>query len=180
MNRAEKQVEVDTLAGHLAKAQVALCADYRGLTVAQITKLRRELRKAGSFGKVVKNTLARLSVSKSHSEAKSEEINKFISTLEGPSFVAYSFEDPIAPTKVLAAFAKENEKFRVKGCWLDGVFVDAAGVVQLSKMPGRNETLSMLLNLISAPATQLVRLLSEPAALTVRTLEAQRKKLGGE
>jgi len=77
-------------------------------------------------------------------------------------------------------FAKANDQFRVKGCWLDGAYVDAAGVDSLSKMPGREETFAMLLSLISAPATRLVRVLSEPGAQVVRSIEAYRKKLGGE
>jgi large subunit ribosomal protein L10 len=112
--------------------------------------------------------------------ANQGEVEKFLKTLEGPTMVVTCETDAIAPTKVLAKFAKENEKFRVKGCWLDGAYVDAAGVEALSKMPGREETFAMLLSLISAPATRLVRVLSEPGAQVVRSIEAYRKKLGGD
>lgn len=181
MDKAEKQAELDLLIGKFTKAQVAVCADYRGLTVAKITQLRSELRKAGSEGRVVRNTLARLASTKCATNAKPGELEKFLGSIVGPTLVVTCDNDPIAPTKVLAKFAKENaDKFRVKGCWLDGAYVDAAGVDSLSKMPGREETFAMLLALINEPATRLVRLMSEPSAQVVRSIEAYRKKLGGE
>lgn len=182
MDSAEKQAELDILISKFSSAQVALCADYRGLTVAKITQLRRELKKAGSEGRVVRNTLARLAVNKTAGgNATQDEVSKFLDTIVGPTLVVTCDNDPIAPTKVLAKFAKENaDKFRVKGCWLDGAYVDAAGVESLSKMPGREETFAMLLALINEPATRMVRLLSEPSAQVVRSIEAYRKKLGGE
>ena len=182
MERAVKQAELEKLVANFTASTVAICADYRGLTVAKITELRRELRNAGSEAKVVRNTLARLAVNKVTSErgANSAEVEKFLGSIVGPTFVVTSTSDPIAPTKVLTKFAKNNELFRVKGCWLDGAYVDAAGVDSLSKMPGREETFAMLLSLISAPATRLVRVLSEPGAQVVRSIEAYRKKLGGE
>ena len=182
MDRAEKQTELGLLVDKFTKAQVAVCADYRGLTVAEITRLRSELRKTGSEGRVVRNTLARLAVSKvaTGEDVKQGEVERFLGTLVGPTLVVTCDQDPIAPTKVLAKFAKDNQKFRVKGCWLDGAFVDAAGVDSLSKMPGREETFAMLLSLINEPATRLVRVLSEPGAQLARVVEAYRKKLGGD
>jgi large subunit ribosomal protein L10 len=182
MEKAEKQVELDLLVGKFTKSQVTVCADYRGMTVAKMTALRSELRKVGSEGRVVRNTLARLAVNKVIGEgASKDQVAKFLDAIVGPTLVVTCDNDPIAPTKVLVKFAKENaEKFRVKGCWLDGAYVDAAGVDSLSKMPGREETFAMLLSLINEPATRLVRLLSEPSAQVVRSIEAYRKKLGGE
>jgi large subunit ribosomal protein L10 len=182
MDKATKQAELESLVASFSAASVAVCADYRGLTVAKITQLRRDLHNAGCEAKVVRNTLARLAVKKVEGDrgAKQDEVEKFLGTIEGPTFVVTSTSDPIAPTKVLAKFAKDNQQFRVKGCWLDGAYVDAAGVDSLSKMPGREETFAMLLSLISAPATRLVRVLSEPGAQVVRSIEAYRKKLGGE
>ncbi len=182
MEKAVKLVELEKLVDNFTNAQVAICADFRGLSVAKMTNLRRELRKVGANGKVVRNTLARIAVAKVEGGrgAKQSEVDRFLATINGPTLVITSDSDPIAPTKVLAGFAKSNELFRVKGCWLDGAYVDAAGVDSLSKMPGRNETFAMLLNLISTPATQLVRVLSEPAGQVVRSIEAYRKKLGGD
>jgi len=181
MDRAEKQAELTTLVEKFSKAQVAVCADYRGLTVSEFTGLRRELRKAGSDGRVVRNTLARLAVKKVTGEdAKQSELERFLDTIVGPTLVITCDNDPIAPTKVLAKFAKDKKNFRVKGCWLDGAFVDPAGVESLSKMPGREETFAMLLSLINEPATRLARVISEPGAQLARVVEAYRKKLGGD
>jgi large subunit ribosomal protein L10 len=180
MDKAEKQVELDSIVASFSGAQVAVCADYRGLTVAQVTKLRSELKKAGCEARVVKNTLARLAVHKVTADGKQDEVTKFLGTLIGPTLVVTNATDAIMPTKVLVKFAKENEKFRVKGCWLDGAYVDAAGVDSLSKMPGREETFAMLLSLILEPATRIVRVAAEPGTQVVRAIEAYRKKLGGE
>ena len=180
MDKAEKQVELESIVASFTGAQVAVCADYRGLTVAQVTRLRSELKKAGCEARVVKNTLARLAVSKVAAGGEQDEVTKFLGTLVGPTLVVTNATDAIAPTKVLVKFAKEIEKFRVKGCWLDGAYVDAAGVDSLSKMPGREETFAMLLSLILEPATRIVRVASEPGTQVVRAIEAYRKKLGGE
>jgi len=181
MERAQKEVELNNLVDSFGRTQVTVCADYRGMSVAKMTALRSELRKAGATGRVVRNTLARLAVNRTvGKDAPKGDVEKFLETLNGPTLVVFSYNDPIAPTKVLAKFAKENEAFRVKGCWLDGAYVDSAGVSSLATMPGREETFAMLLSLMSAPATRLVRLLSEPGSQIVRSIEAYRKKLGGE
>ena len=177
MDRAQKQVELEAIGAAFANAQVALCADYRGLTVAQVTKLRKELRKNGARGKVVKNTLARLAADKAYKDVDSAQRQKFMELFHGPSLVIYSDTDPVAPAKVLVAFAKDNEKLQIKGGWVDGQFIDKAGATALSKMPGREETLAKLLALIAAPATQLVRLLGTPGTQVTRVIDAQRQKL---
>ena len=182
MDKLEKQSEVESLVNRFKAAQVAVCVDYLGLTVADMTQLRGELRKASSHARVVKNTLTKLAVAQVTSEAENseDEVGRFLDIITGPTMVVTCDEDPIAPTKVLAKFAKTNKKFRVKGCWLDGAFVDPAGVESLALMPGREETFAMLLSLINEPATRMVRLLSEPGTQVARCVEAYRKKLGGE
>jgi large subunit ribosomal protein L10 len=183
MDRATKEAELADLVGRFSRAQVAVCLDYRGLTVAKVTTLRSNLRKAGSSAKVVRNTLAKLAVERAGgADVRTDELHKFLTVLDGPTMVVFSDEDPIAPTKVLADFVKGtgNDKLRVKGCWLDGAYVDAEGVSALSKLPGREEVFSMLLGLLSAPATRLARVISEPGAQVARVVEAFRKKLGGE
>lgn len=177
MDRAEKQVEIENIGASFVGAQVALCADYRGLTVAEITALRKELRKNGARGKVVKNTLARLAAEKAYKDADAEHLKKFMQLFEGPSLVIYSETDPVAPAKVVYAFAKDHQNLKIKGGWIDGQFIDVAGAESLSKMPGREETLAKLLALIAAPATQLVRLLAAPATQVVRVVDAHRGNL---
>ena len=143
MDRAEKQTELNELVDKFSKAQVAVCADYRGLTVAELSGLRRELRKSGSEGRVVRNTLARLAVSNvSGSAGASEtELARFLDTIVGPTLVVTCDQDPIAPTKVLAKFAKDNKKFRVKGCWYRDWETDRKSTrlnsshLKLSRMP---------------------------------------------
>lgn len=182
MDKAQKQAETDSLVERFKGAQVAVCVDYLGLTVGEVTELRGELRKANSQARVVKNTLTKLAVGKFTQEAENDkdEVGRFLDIITGPTMVVTCDEDPIAPTKVLAKFAKTNKKFRVKGCWLDGAFVDPAGVESLALMPGREETFAMLLSLMNEPATRMVRLLSEPGTQVARCVEAYRKKLGGE
>lgn len=176
MDRAQKQIEIEALSKQLSKSALALCADYRGLTVGQVTVLRRNLRNAGATARVVKNKLAKRSVD---AALKGADKEIFLNVFKGPSFVVFSDTDPVAPTKVLTEFAKQNEKFEIKGAWVDGKFLDRANVEVLSKMPGKQELLAQLLSLINAPATRLVGLLQAPGSQMVRLLEAQRKKLEG-
>ena len=177
MERAEKQAEIEYLVECFSKAQVALCADYRGLTVAEVTELRRELNKTGCIGRVVKNTLARISAQKVYDKANQEELNKFLALLEGPSFVVTNPTDPVAPAKVITKFVKDKNKMAIKGGWLDGAFLDSKGVESLSQMPGKEQTLGKLLGLLAAPATQLVRLFQAPASQLARVIEAHRANL---
>ena len=177
MDRAEKRSEVEFLTDCFRKASAALCADYRGLSVAEITELRKQLRKSGCSARVVKNTLARLSVQSALQEGKAAELQAFIKIFEGPSFLVFSESDPIAPAKVLVEFAKGHEKLKLKGGWLDGSFVEPTAVDALSKMPGREQTLAMLLSLLNTPATQLVRVLQAPGEQLARAVEAHRKNL---
>lgn len=181
MERAEKDNEIEFLTGVLSKSQIALCADYRGLNVAEITALRKKLRENGAIGKVVKNTLAKISAKKALGEngEVTDPLQKFLDLFEGPSFLVYSDKDPIASAKVIQEFTKTKESFRIKGAWVDGGFVDNKGVDALAKMPSKEETLSMLLRLISTPATQIVRLLNAPASQLAQVVEAYRRKLEG-
>ena len=176
MERAEKKTMIEGLSQQFSKAQIALCADYRGLTVGQVTILRRNLRGVGATACVVKNKLAKRSVDASITGGDKDAFNK---VFKGPSFLVFSDIDPIAPAKVIAEFAKLNDKLSIKGAWVDGKFLDAANVVALSKMPGKQELLAQLLSLMNAPATRLVGLLAAPAGQVVRVLDAQRQKLEG-
>jgi large subunit ribosomal protein L10 len=177
MDRAEKKAEIESLNDHMSRSQIAICADARGLTVAEVTELRKNLRKAGSFAKVVKNTLARLAVDKAYASAEAAELEKFKKLLEGPSMMVFSYKDPVAPSKALTDFAKTHDKLKVKGGFIDGECVDESGVKTLSNMPGKEELLGKLLALINAPATQLVRLMQAPGTQMVRVLDAQREKI---
>jgi len=177
MNRQEKVEEIKSIGDSLSAAQIAMCADYRGLTVDQMTKLRRELKANGAVGKVVKNTLAKVSIAEVLKEADAAEREKFMELFNGPSFVVFANDEAVSPAKVLAKFAKDFEALELKGGWFEDGFVDQAGLKQLSEMPSREELYAKLLHLLTAPATQLVRLLAAPATQFARVLEAQRAKL---
>lgn len=185
MEAGEKRLQVEHLSEQFGSSIVALCADYRGLTVEQMTGLRRGLKEKGSVGHVVKNTLARISIkqalgSDQADSKKQQESEKLANVFTGPSFVVFSKEDPVAPAKVLAEFAKSHEALQIKGGWFEGNFIDAEAVKNLSNMPSREELYSKLLSVLVAPATKLVRTLNEPAARLVRLLEAYRAKREGE
>lgn len=176
MNKAEKNAEIETLLGYFKGAAIAICTHYQGLTVGQVSALRSDLRKAGAKARVSKNTLIRLAAKRSAGD--NSGIDPFVEKVEGPNLVVFC-DDPVAPAKVLAKFAKDNEKFKVKGAWFEGKYIDATGVDTLSKMPGKAELLATLLRLINTPATQLVRVISAPGTQTVRVLDAVRTKLEG-
>lgn len=178
--RTEKESEVQFISNAFQKAQVALCADYRGLTVAEMTKLRKKVKESGGQARVVKNTLAILSAKSAFASAGQAELDRFVSMFKGPSLLITSAVDPVAPAKVLADFLKETkDKFSIKGGWIDGSCIDAKGVDSLAKMPGKKETLAQLLSLINTPATQFVRLLKAPGSQVVQVLGAYQRKLEG-
>lgn len=177
MKRQEKEAIIESLSQKFSAAQVSYCADYRGLTVSQITRLRSQLRKAGVESVVVKNTLARISAKKVLKDSNNADLEKFLGLMVGPNFIVFGKEDPVGPAKVIAQFGKDHEKFQVKGGWFEGAFVDKQGVSTLATMPSREETLAKLLALISAPATQLARVIQAPGAQLARLVEAYRQKL---
>lgn len=180
MERAEKQIEVEALEGQISRAQIALCADYLGLTVAEITTFRKKLREGGLKGKVVKNTLATLAFKHAFKDADSADLAKFEALFKGPNFMIFSEHDPVTPAKVAWEFAKDHNKFQVKGAWFENTFLDKQAVEELSKLPSREEILARLLSLMTAPSVQLLRLMKEPAAQLVRVLAAYRDKLEGD
>ena len=181
MNRKEKEQQVDSLAEQFGSAIVALCADYRGLTDQDMCTLRRDLRAKGATGRVVKNTLAKISVEKalnSGDEGSSkEDVQKFIGMFQGPSLVVFSETDPSAPAKVLSDFAKGKEALEIKGGWFEGEFLDQGAVKELASMPSKEELYARLLSVLQGPATKVARLLQAPGSQLVQLLEAYRSKL---
>ena len=178
MNRAEKKSEIEFVTGAIASSTLSLCLDYRGLKVGDMTSFRRKLRDKGAAGRVVKNTLLRIGSEQTLKGRNEEEVKRFLDLFQGPSMLVYA-EDPVSSAKVVVDFMKDNKQISIKGAWVEGSFVDAVGVEDLSRLPGREETLGMLLNLLTAPATQLVRLLNAPATQLTRCVDAYREKLEG-
>ena len=170
MDRAEKEAAVESLVGKFGDAPIAVLADYRGLTVAEVTELRAKLREADGELLVAKNTLARLAVAGTDASA----IERW---LVGPTALAFGYQDPAALAKALHVFAKENEALEVKGAVMEGEVLEAGQVEQLALLPGRDQLRATLLALFNTPATQLVRLLNTPGQQLANLLAAFKDKL---
>jgi large subunit ribosomal protein L10 len=143
VNRTEKETQIETLKDKLAKVQSLVLADFRGLTVEADTKLRNEFRSIGCEYRVVKNTLLAKAVEGTPLEILSD-------LLAGPTAIAYSFEDPAAPAKIATKVAKGEEKFVIKGGYVDGRALDKKGVEALSALPGKDEMRAMFLATLNA------------------------------
>ncbi|UFJ40642.1 50S ribosomal protein L10 [Brevibacillus humidisoli] len=142
--REEKVKTVETIATKMRESQTTVVADYRGLSVAQVTELRQQLREAGIEFKVYKNTLARLATAK-------EGLTELDQYLLGPNAIAFSNEDVVAPAKILVDFAKKNDKLEIKGGIIEGKVVGAEEIKALASLPSREGLLSMLLSVLQAP-----------------------------
>lgn len=177
MTRSEKDAEISRLKDLFTEADAALCVDYRGLTVSEITELRSGLRQSGAKAHVVKNTLAKVSIEQALEAAEQSEREKFAALFQGPSFVVFASDDAASPAKVLTKFAKDHEDLELKGGWFEGGYIDVNGIKDLSNLPSREELYAKLLSLLQAPATKVVQLLNAPASKLVQTLEAHRAKL---
>lgn len=169
MNREEKRVAVTALQDRFAKATVALLANSQGLSVRKVQQLRRALKQAGGEYKVTKNTFARRAV-------KDTAYARLDALFDGPSGLVFGYADPVAVTKVLVKFAEDNEKLSIKAAVLDNRVLEPAAVTELAKLPGREVLLGMLLGLMQAPATQLLRTIQEPGARLVRLLDRVRAR----
>ncbi|XID90847.1 50S ribosomal protein L10 [Paenibacillaceae bacterium WGS1546] len=138
-----KQQEVDAIAAKLRESSSTIVTDYRGLNVAQVTELRKQLREAGVEFQVLKNSL----VSRA---AASAELSELDTVLTGPTAVAFG-TDAVAPAKILSDFAKKNDALKIKAGVVEGRVVDAAQVKALADLPSREGLLSMLLSVLQAP-----------------------------
>jgi large subunit ribosomal protein L10 len=161
--REEKVQAVNEIATKLRNSQTTVVADYRGLTVAQVTELRRQLREAGIEFVVLKNTLTRLATAK-------ENLTELDQYLTGPNAIAFSTEDVIAPAKIIAEFAKKNEKLEIKGGVIEGKVVGADEIKALAALPSREGLLSMLLSVLQAPVRNF--------ALAVKAVSEQKEGQG--
>jgi large subunit ribosomal protein L10 len=171
VNRTEKADNINALKDKLAKAQSLVITDFRGLTVEADTKLRNEFRKEGCEYRVVKNKL----LIKAIAGTKMEAIGKL---LVGPTAIAYSFEDPAAPAKIASKVAKAEEKFVIKGGYVDGAALDKKGVEQLSALPGRDELRATFLATLLAVPQNFLRLTTAAQQNFLYLCAAREKALG--
>ena len=151
-----KQPIVDEISATIKDAQSVVVVDYRGLTVAEDTQLRKQLREAGVSYKVYKNTLVSRAVEGTEFESLRE-------VLEGPNAFAVSTEDATAPARVLANFAKTAPALEIKAGVVEGTYFDAAGMKEIASVPSRDELLSKLLGSLQSPITNLARVLNQIA-----------------
>ena len=170
MDRTQKASAVAEIKEAWKDVQSIVLAEYRGIDVPSITSMRDEFRKANCHYKVVKNTLARLA-------AKGTPLEKFTEHLDGPNAIILGYDDVVAPAKVLRDVLREQgEKMTVKAGVVQGNLVDAKGLAALADMPGLPELRGMLVGMIAAPATRLVRLLNTPGGQLARVLKAKSEK----
>ena len=151
-----KKPVVEEISAVIADAQSGVLVDHRGLTVEQDTKLRRELREAGVTYKVYKNTMMNFAF-------KGTAFEELTKHLEGPSALAVSKTDATAPARILGKFAKTADKLEIKGGIVEGSYYDANGIIEISKIPSREELLSKLLGSIQSPITNFARVMNQLA-----------------
>ena len=166
LSRQDKAAMIDEATALVAKASAIVVAEYRGLDVESVTKLRKQARGQGVHLRVFKNTLARRAVTGTPFAAISDK-------LVGPLLYGLG-PDPVAVAKVLSGFAKDNEKLVIKGGAMANFVMDEKGVKSLATMPSREELLAKLMATMQAPIGQFVRTLNEVPARLVRTVAAVR------
>ena len=168
-NMEEKGLVVSEIKEKFQQASGIVLADYRGLTVAQVTQLRTQLRQAGVEYRVMKNTLVR----RAANEVGVEGLDEY---LKGPTALAFS-TDPVAPAKVLMDFAKANKlkTFKIKAGVLEGKVIGAEGVRALAELPSREVLLAMVLRGMQAPLTGMANVLQGPIRKMGYALEEVRK-----
>src|ERR1041384_118935 len=170
MQRNEKQELIGELKAKMEKSVIAVAVGYKAIGAEATVKLRKTFREAKVDYKVVKNTLARLA-------AKGTPLEKFTEQLDGPKAIIRGNDGVVAPEKELRDVLREQgEKMTVKAGVVQGNLVDAKGLAALADMPGLPELRGMLVGMIAAPATKLVRLLNTPGGQLARVLKAKSEK----
>lgn len=169
MKLEDKKQIVEDLQKRFAESVVVIVTDYKGLDVAQVTDLRRKLREAGVEYRVVKNTLLRRA-------AKDTDVANILDSFVGPSAIALSYDDPVAPAKVLTQYAKSNNKLEIRAGIMGAKILDPAAIKALSDLPSREELLAKLLSVMIGVPTALVRTLNAVPGGMVNVLQAIKDK----
>ena len=162
-----KKAIVNEVAEVAASAPSAIAAEYTGISVAELTKLRRAAREAGVYLRVVRNTLARRALENTKFDCMREG-------LVGPLLLAFSTQEPGAAAKVIRNFAKEHDKLVIKLVALDGKLLKPSDLEALANLPSYDQAISMLMSVMIAPIAALARTLAAPHAKLVRTIAAVR------
>lgn len=172
-NLEAKKVVVADIKSKMEAAQSIVLVDYRGLTVAEVTELRNQFRKAGAEYAVLKNTMVRLA-------AKELGIEGLDPYLNGPTAVAFGMNDPVAPAKVMTEFIKKTKKTQIKCGVVDGKVIDVAGVQALADLPPKEVLIAKLMGSLNSPISGFVGVLSATLRSLVYAIEAVRKQKAGE
>lgn len=165
LNLEAKKAVVAEVSQYAAKAHSAIAAEYRGLTVSELTGLRKTAREGGVYLRVVKNTLARRAIAGTDFECMQ-------SGLVGPMIMAFSMEDPGAAARLIGDFAKTNDKLIPKVIALGGQLYGPSELGRLASLPTKAQAISTLMAVMKAPVEKFVRTLAEPHAKLVRTVAA--------
>ena len=168
MDRAAKRELVSTLGDVFSNTSVVVVAHYAGLTVADMQKLRTQMKQAGATVKVTKNSLTKIAL-------EGTDVASIQPLMKGPTLIAYS-GDPVAAPKVAVDFAKANEKLVILGGAMGTTALNPEGVRSLATMPSLDELRAKLVGLVNAPATKLAQLANAPAAKLARVFGAYAKK----
>jgi len=168
LNLEEKKAVVADVSAHVAEAQAIIIAEYRGLSVGNMTQLRAKARESGIYFRVLKNTLARRAIDGTPFSGLSDQ-------MVGP--LAYGIgSDPVVAAKVLYEFSKSNDKFVIKAGAMPNLIMSSKDIASLAALPSRNELISKLLGTMQAPIATFVRTLNEVPTRFVRGLAAVRDK----
>jgi len=173
LTREQKQVLVAEWQKRFKEAKAVIITDFRGLNVAQMTQLRRELRQAQAEYKVVKNTLLKRA-------AAGIDQGRLQEFFMGPTGMVYTFSDPVAPAKVLKSFIQENPALQIKAGMLEGKLIDKEQLSALATLPSREVLLGQLLAGLQAPLRNLLMVLQANTRKLLHTLEAIKQKKSGE
>lgn len=170
-----KKQQVSEMVDKFQRAASGVLVDYRGLTVEEDTKLRAELRKAGVEYAVVKNTLTRFA-------ANEVGFNEFDPILNGPTALAMSYTDAVAPAKVLVEYGKKNENLEIKGGFIEGKVVSVAEISELASLPSKEVLVAKLLGSMNSPIQGFASVLNGTLSGFVRALQAvaDKKAAAGE
>ena len=167
--KAFKQEKIEAMKENFAKAKVAVVTEYRGMTVEEITKLRRALQKENSDYMVTKNTLAKVATKGTQFEVLEE-------VLKGPVAIAFGYADEVAPAKVLKKFIKEAKKGQIIAAALDGKLLDAKETEVLADLPSKEELYAKMLGCINSPATGIAGAVNAVMSGLVRAMDQVAKQ----
>ena len=165
--KAFKSEKIDAIKSKIEKAQVAVITEYKGLTVEDITKLRREIQKNGGDYMVTKNTLAKIAVKGTEYEALTEK-------LTGPIALAFGFDDPVSPAKAVTKFIKETKKGEILGAVLDGKLLTVEETKALAALPSKEELYAKMLGSINSPASGIANSINAVLSQLTRAMAAVR------